>query len=62
MLQGVVGNERVRPHRLQQLFLGNSFPGVPGQAQQDLHHFRLQMSRRAVTGDAVQARLNQIGP
>ncbi len=62
VLQGVVGHERVRPHRPHQFFFAEGFIRVPGQAHQHLHHLRLQPSSRAVAGDGVQAGLNQPRP
>ena len=58
----VIGDERVRPNCLQQLFFGNGLARATGEAHQHLHHLRLQARGRTVLGDGVETGLDKPGP
>src|ERR1700719_271563 len=59
--QNVIANERVGPYRLEQFFLEDRLTRVLGQADQHLHHLRLEVNCRAVACDGVKAGLYQPG-
>jgi hypothetical protein len=61
VLQDVVADERVWPDRPKQLFLGDRFPSVLSQADQDLEHLWLQAHRGAIAGNSAQAGLDLPG-
>ena len=56
--QHVVGDERVWPHRPNQVFLGDNVTCVRGEAHQHLHHLGLQANGAGRSGHAVQRGLD----
>ena len=60
--QNIVGNERVRSNGLEKFFFSDRLARMLGQADQHLHHFRLEVNGRAVACDSVEAGLYQPGP